>query len=64
MKNKIGLAQVVRILPRHKLEELSGVDSPWHRSRRDLELKVIAIDSADLRDEIAAYVASCLRVRP
>jgi hypothetical protein len=54
------LEKIVSILPRVYLDNLSDLESPWHYTRKDVELRVIAQDSEELREDILNYLKSRL----
>ena len=52
--------RIVKALPRAQLEQLSEMERPWQADRKTLEMRIIAKDSHELREELANIVHSGL----
>jgi len=48
--------KLVRLLPRGLLEELSGVERPWHAERKYLELRTLNAWDDHTMDEILKLI--------
>lgn len=56
-RSKAELRRVlVKLLPRNLLEELSGVERPWHAERKYLEARTLSSWDDDTFDAVIAYV--------